>query len=191
MRRGLVTILLVIAGCARLAPPTSDHTRPLLDPLLPPASLGRQLARSELVTGDDGDRTYSMRVELEVTPERLVVVGLSRLGMPLFTIEHTSAGIGVQSSVGGEPPFDPAHLLSDLQLVHWPRGVLEEALAARGLRLLERPGEGVRRVLDRDGQMLVEIVHCPASADPDLTTVHHFDRPYRLRIETIAQHAVQ
>jgi hypothetical protein len=189
-RRGFVVLVLAIAGCAQLpAPP--GRTGPLLDPALPPASLGRELARSAVVTGEYRDRTYSMRVEVEVTPERLVVVGMSHMGVPLFTLEQTSAGVRVQSNARGGPPLDPAHLLSDLQLVHWPAHALEDALASRGLRLLDRPSEGVRRVVDRDGGLLVEIVHLRSGDDPAVTTVRHLDPPYGLRIETVAEHALR
>jgi len=175
MRRAF--LLLALAGCT--TPPAAEHTGPLVSPPLPPASLGRELAQGELVTGDYGERSYTMRVELEVAADRLVVVGLSLAGMPLFTIEQTAAGLSVDSSVGDRLPFDPAYMLSDLQLVHWPAGVLAQTLAERGLRLEEQPGQ--RRVTDREGRPLVEIAY------GDATTLRHLDHPYHLRIETIAR----
>ncbi len=118
-----------------------------------------------------------MRVELEVTAERLVVVGLSLAGVPLFTLEQTAAGVSVESAAGDRLPFDPVYMLSDLQLAHWPAEVLAMALAARGLELTEQPG--ARRVLDRTGRPLVEIAYGEA------TTLRHLDHPYRLRIEAL------
>jgi hypothetical protein len=176
MRRAL--LLLALAGCAT-PPPATAPAGPVIAPPLPPASLGRELARSELVTGDYGERSYRMRVELEVTAERLVVVGLSLAGVPLFTLEQTAAGLAVDSRVGDRLPFDPAYMLSDLQLVHWPADVLARALTERGLQL-ELPA-GQRRVIDRDGRPLIEIAY------GDVTTLRHLDRHYRLRIETIAR----
>ena len=176
MRRAL--LLLALAGCAT-PPPAADPAGPLLAAPLPPASLGRELAQSELVAGDHGERSFTMRVELEVAADRLVVVGLSLAGMALFTIEQTAAGLSVDNSVGDRLPFDPAYMLSDLQLVHWPAGVVAQALAARGLRLEEQPGQ--RRVTDREGRPLVEIAY------GDATTLRHLDHPYHLRIETIAR----
>jgi hypothetical protein len=167
--------LVLLAGCA--TQPAAERTGPLLDPPLPPASLGRELSASELVTAEHGGRSYRMRVELEVTAERLVVVGLSITGVPLFTLEQTAAGLNVESPAGDRLPFDPAYMLSDLQLVHWPADVLAQALAARGLELAAEPG--ARRVLDRAGRPLVEIAY------DDATTLRHLDHPYRLRIEAI------
>ncbi len=187
-RHPLIPVLLAIAACAQLPPPP-ERAGPLLEPPLPPASLGRDLAQSEVVTGEFGDRSYSMRVELEITPERLVVVGLSHLGVPLFTLEQTAADLRVQSSAPGPLPLDPAWMLSDLQLVHWPAGVLADALAARGLRLDDRPGDRRRRAVDPDGRPLVEIVYPMPGAEPAVTTVRHLDHPYRLQIETIAEPA--
>jgi hypothetical protein len=189
-RRALIPILLAIAGCAQLPPP-APRTGPLLEPPLAPATLGQELTLSEVVTGDYGDHSYSMRVELEITPERLVVVGLSHLGVPLFTLEQTAADLRVQSNGRGSLPLDPAWMLSDLQLVHWPAGVLADALAARGLRLEDQPGDHRRRVVDRGGRALVEIVYPAPGAEPAVTTVRHLDHPYRLEIVTIAEPAAQ
>jgi hypothetical protein len=186
--RPLIPALLAIASCAQLAPPP-ERTGPLLEPPLAPATLGRDLALSEVVTGEYGNRSYSMRVELEVTPERLVVVGISHLGVPLFTLEQTAADLTVQSNAHGPLPFDPAYMLSDLQLVHWPAGVLADALAAQGLRLEDRPGDGLRRVVDQRGQSLTEIVYPAPGVELAVTTVRHLDHPYRLQIETIAEPA--
>jgi Protein of unknown function (DUF3261) len=183
-------ILFAIASCAQLPPP-AERTGPLLEPPLPPATLGQELALSEVVTGDYGDHSYSMRVELEITPERLVVVGLSHLGVPLFTLEQTAADLRVQSNARGPLPFDPARMLSDLQLVHWPAGVLAAALDARRLRLEDRPGDCLRRVVDQGGRPLVEIVYPAPGAEPAVTTLRHLDHPYRLRIEAIAEPAAR
>jgi hypothetical protein len=176
MRRALIPLLFWLAGCATRAP---ERSGPLLTPPLPPASLGQELAQSELVTGEHDGRSYAMRVELEVNAERLVVVGLSPAGVPLFTLEQTAGGVSVEGGATGRLPFDPAYMLSDLQLIHWPADVLAPAMAARGLRFEERDGR--RRVSERDGRPLVDIAYHGA------ITLTHLDRPYRLRIETIGR----
>ena len=177
--RVLPALLLALAGCAA-APASPERTGPLLDPPLSPASLGRDLSRGELLTGDYGGRSRTMRVEIEVTADRLVVVGLSLAGVPLFTLEQTAAGVTVEGAALGRLPFDPAYILADLQLVHWPGDVLGPALAARGLAVEERAGR--RRVIDRDGRLLVEITYGRAD---DVTTLRHLDHPYGLCIEAI------
>jgi hypothetical protein len=179
MTRRPLLLLLAVAGCATAAP-APQQPGPLLDPPLPPASLGRELAQSELLTGDFGGRSMRLRVEFEVTAERLVVVGLSLAGLPLFTLEQTVAGISVAGAGVGRLPFDPAYMLADLQLVHWPAAALAPALATRGLALEEQAGR--RRVLDQDGRPLVEIVY----DDPaGVTRLRHLDHPYSLSIEIL------
>jgi len=184
--RPLIPILLALAACAR-ASSAPERTGPLPETPLPPASFGRELVLSEVVTGDYGDRSQSMRVELEITPERLVVVGLTHLGVPLFTLEQTAAGLSVRSSAPGPLPFDPRYMLSDLQLVHWPADVLADRLARDGLRLEDRPADHLRRVVDQSGRPLVKIVYPAPGARPSVITVSHRDRSYRLQIETIGE----
>jgi hypothetical protein len=179
-------LAVLVVGCSSAAP-TPQSDAPLLPYALSPASLGRDLSLSQTVTGEFGDQERSMRVELEVTPERLVAVGLSPLGLPLFTIEQEGEEIRTTQLGGEQSPIDPRHVLSDMQLTHWPENVVRQVLATRGLRLEVDRAEQSRRVYGADGLLLAEITFGGAHGAPHEIVIQHYTPRYKLRITTIDQ----
>lgn len=166
-------------------PPADEGGEPLLRMPVSPKSLGYSLSLSQVVTSDyDGD-SQSHRIEAEVKPDRLVMVGLSHLGVLLFTLELEAGDLAVTSLSAESLPFDPRHILSDFQLAYWPTEVLARELALGGYRLGDRPEDSERYVYGPAGRRLVAIEY-PSSSDPDgILVIQHFDLPYKLRIRTI------
>ena len=128
-----------------------------------------------------------MRVELEVTPELLVAVGISPLGLPLFTLEQEGEEIRTTQLGGEQSPIDPRHVLSDMQLTHWPEEVVRQALATMGLRLEVDQTDLRRRVYGADGLLLAEITFGGVRGAADEIVIQHYAPRYRLRITTIDQ----
>lgn len=182
---GILFIAVALAACAH-SPPPADVARPVVDPLLSPDSLGRSLTLSQIVTGEYGDERYTLRIETEVTSDHLVVVGLTPLGVPLFSLEQKAGSSTIDMmKVPDQLPFDPRHMLSDLQLAYWPTAALAGALARRSMTMAGGWEDGFRRVIDRDGRLLVEILYTNPGSDRYEIVIQHFDHPYRVRIRTI------
>jgi hypothetical protein len=152
---------------------------------LEPQSLGRSLSLSQLVTGEYGDRTYQMRYEIDIQPERLGVVGLSPLGITLFTIIQEHGVITSKVFVPGGIPIDPDYLILDLHLIYWPSIPLQEALEGIGMRLDETADRSTRRIRDTHGNVLTEIHYKSVHSRFDQINVAHFDHGYRLSIRAI------
>jgi hypothetical protein len=186
MRPAAILVLaFALAGCAGASAP-ADSDQPVIYPVLSPDSLGRSLVLSQIVTGEYGEERHTLRVEIEVTRDRLVVVGLTPLGVPLFSFEQKAGSPTIDmTEVPDQVPFDPRHMLSDLQLAYWPTVALTAALARKGLKLEDGREDGFRRVVDRDGRLLVDILYVDPGTDRYEIVIQHFDHPYRLRIRTI------
>lgn len=183
----LAAMLLVLSACALSAPQPNvkiDTSAALIEALLPPASLGGSLSLSQLIIGEFKDQQYSLHVEVEVTPARLVVVGLSSVGVPLFTLEQIGREITVEALGDDSLPFDPRHMLSDFQISYWPNDALVEALEPWQMTLRGSVAGGLREVLSEDGAVLVAVTY-PQGADGmrDIL-IQHFDPVYRLQIKT-------
>ena len=112
----VAVIISALAGCAQ-APPHGDDDGRLLAALLPPESLGKYLSLSQKVVGEFQGQTHSMRVEVEITPTRLVMVGLSHLGLPVFSLTQQGDTIDMEFFADGQPPLDPRYILSDFQKI--------------------------------------------------------------------------
>src|SRR3546814_7669394 len=90
-----LAILFLALGLVRCAHPTAQEAvQPLLEDPLLPATLGYRLSMSQVVASQYGGEMRSLRVAVEMSPERLVMVGVSHVGVLLFTLErseeHTS-----------------------------------------------------------------------------------------------------
>jgi hypothetical protein len=181
IRTRIVALLALIplVACATLSEPP-DAGSPLLALDLPPASFGGSMHVSQLVTGEFGGRTEAARFETEIGDDRIVMAAFSVLGVPLFVLEENADGIRLENMTGGELPFDPRYILADFKLVNWPADRLAPALAKVGLHLDNESDPSVRRINAADGALVVDVRIGPDA----ITTVEHFDRPYRLQIET-------
>jgi hypothetical protein len=172
-----------MTACAGTPPSGSADRNPAYLLTLSPASLGRDLSLSQIVIGDHEGQSYKMRFEVEITPARLAVVGISPLGITLFTLVHERGGQPAVTQLKGKFPFDPRHILFDLYLTYWPTKVFHTALTAHSLHLDEDEAGLVRRVSRPNGDVIAEITRLPAGKSNGETVIHHYDTPYQLRIK--------
>lgn len=179
IRFAALILAMLAAGCAitRSSPDPENGARFLS---LAPASLGRDLELSQRVTGDHGGKTYRARYEVELTGNRLVVVGLSPIGITLFTIVQQGSDITVDSALSKVLSIDPRYTLFDLYLTYWPPSVLAPALDKIGMTLDLTAKGKTRTVRDRDGRRVATITYAESSRGA--IEIEHFDRPYRIRI---------
>ncbi len=183
LRNSIFLCLFVLGACSVTSVETQRDT---IAPItLNPASLGRNLAVSQIVVGEYGDKSYKMRFEVEITQERLTVVGLSPLGVTLFTLTQNRDAAPVVTAPKGGLPFDPKYLLFDLYLTYWPTAILRASFTQRSLRLIENTDRSIRRVISMSGEVLVEKKIGRDKRNRRETIIQHFDTPYRLRIRTI------
>jgi phospho-N-acetylmuramoyl-pentapeptide-transferase len=137
------------------------------------------------VTGDHAGQEYKMRFELDITSSRLAIVGLSPLGLTLFTIVQEKGGISVEIPAKGQTVFDPRHMLFDLYLTYWPSKALQPALSRIRMRLDQTAEGTVRRIRGLDGNLIAEIKYLAKHMKTGEIIIQHFDFPYRLRIKTL------
>jgi len=181
-------MVLVIAACAATSPPKKvgkDAPPQFLS--LSPASLGRSLLLSQLVTGEHDGQIYKIRYELDITPDRFAIVGLSLLGVTLFSIVQENGKLTMEKHIKRQGGFDLRYTLFDLYLTYWPRDVLRAALSRIRMQFYEAPDGSVRRVLDMEGEMIAEITYPSEHSRKHEIVIQHFNIPYRLRVETLAR----
>ena len=181
----VLALILVIVACTETRQPETKHGDAPRFLSLPPESLGGSLSLSQLVTGEYGEKFYKMRFELDISPQRFVLVGLSPIGVTLFTIVHENGELEVNTLSGRERVIDPRYTLFDVYLAYWPTKELRIALSRMGLLLEETADGSVRRVRNEDDEMIAEISYSPGPSKTGEIMIQHFDYPYRLRVETL------
>ena len=180
---GILLVFLVLASCAN--PSARQATQPLLLEPLPPESLGYRLSISQVVASQFDGETRSLRVEVEVSPERLVMVGVSHIGVPLFSLELDAEGLRATSLSADVLPFDPRYILSDFQLAHWPFELVSRDLARQGYQMDHGPQASGRYVYDAKRRLVASVEGLRNGKDGDYMVIVHHDLPYKLLIHTL------
>lgn len=129
-----------------------------------------------------GHDEFSLDCAVDVTPERITVVGLLPAAARLFSVTYDGVKIEAQADARLPEPLRPESLLNDVQLVFWSRGALEQAFGGSYWSVTE-PDPHTRRL--RHARRLVAEVHY---ADPDVWNgrvwLVNFTHGYSLAIES-------
>jgi hypothetical protein len=186
-----LTWMLLVTACTAFEPQIHKSTKGAATDnkyflSLTPQSLGRNLSLSQLITGEYGGNTYRARYEVEIIGDRLTIVGLSPIGITLFTLVQEGAAITLDSRLKQIAGFDPRYTLFDLYLSYWPAEVLARALEQNGLTLDVDARKSSRTVRDTDGNTVAIVTYPPERNAGGITTIMHADPAYRLRISPLS-----
>jgi hypothetical protein len=175
----LAPLLLVIAACASQPQLSTDQ---MSRPLVAPATLGQSHAVNQIVRGAFGARDMTMNCVVTVQDGTMTVVGLSAVGVRLFTIRYDGQSTRVDHSLPLPAQLTPERLLADLQLVHWPLYILQRPLREAGWEISE-PAPGTRR-LRRDGRVIAEVHYTGADPWQGRSWLVNLEHGYTLSIES-------
>lgn len=155
---------------------------------LSPASLGRNLALSQIVTGELLGEGNLVRFELVVDRDQLVLVGLTPTGVPLFSIQQTGPDLSINYVLPEASSISPDFLIADIKFAYWPIETLNLALGPFRARVSEDEIGGVRQRVLRDemGQVIVEAMYPSAVEQGNDLVLRRYDVPYRLRIQSVS-----
>jgi len=153
-------------------------------PLVAPASLGSERVVNQVVRGAFGSRELTFNCVVTVKDGAMTLVGLSSLGVRLFTIRYDGKAVQSETSPAMQRPFMPERLLADMQLVFWPLASLTKPMHEAGWQLSE-PASGIRRL--RHGEQLIAEAHY-SSEDPwsGRSWLVNFEYGYSLQIDSQA-----
>lgn len=113
-------------------------------PLLSPATLGRTLHAVQLLTAEHDGQSWTLQVALEVTPNELRLAGLNPLGQRVITLRWDGATLAEERDARLPEQVQGERILSDLQLIYWPRAALAATLPG-GWTIEEQAGERIVR----------------------------------------------
>ena len=126
----------------------------------------------------------TMNCVVTVKDGTMTVVGLSAMGLRVFTIRYDGKTTSVDNTLPVPPQLTPERLLADLQLVHWPLRVLQQPMQAAGWELNE-PTPGTRR-LRRDGRVVAEVHYAGDDPWQGRSWLVNLEHGYTLSIESRA-----
>lgn len=178
---GLATaasLLALLAGCSLLqaAPGPAPFN------VLPPASYGGRVQAEQRLTLSRQGSVSTLQCYVEISPEKITLVGATALGQRVLSLTMDSAGLHVESA----PQGAPEQVLRDLQLVGWPLAALQQAVAGSSFRV-EEPRAGIRQVWR--GDALYAEVHWAGRGPWDgRAWLVNFEQRYSLDLESRVVH---
>jgi hypothetical protein len=169
---------LLLGACVTAPAPKAVALRPLASP----ASLGSDRVVNQVVRAVFGSREATFNCVVTVKDGAMTVVGLSAVGMRLFTIRYDGDAVQSETSPGIPEHFEPERLLADLQLAFWPLAKLQKAY--QGWQLSE-PAPGTRR-LRRGEKLIAEVHYGNEDAWSGRSWLVNFEYGYSLQIDSRA-----
>jgi hypothetical protein len=186
--RWLLAIAAFLLSACAAAPPGAGH-RPLPQPIgirLPLRDLGPPRTLTQRVVGSFGGQERTLRFELELTADRLALVALTPLGVPVFALTYDGVRSTAKMYAKDVPLPSPDWILDDVLIANAPEAELRAALMDKNYRLLQ--GSGARQVVDAGGRTVMRVRYAEPGAGPWGSDVVLNDDVlrYRLEVTTLA-----
>jgi len=145
--------------------------------LIEPSRLNRTVSTTHEVQIFHDEREFSFLGQLEIDSEKILLVGLAPTYTRLFTLKFEKGEVFFEATAPIPLPFDPRHILADLQLALWPLPVLQEQLHIR-------EDEG-RVVFNQEATPVIQISY-PGDQGEEFEFVH-LERGYRIRVRNLVK----
>ncbi|WP_434779135.1 DUF3261 domain-containing protein [Neisseria sp. Ec49-e6-T10] len=149
----LLSLILLLAGCATKQNNEAWLTRGTKI-TLPPPGIAMDIHKQQLLTTTVKGQQHSLMVLLDANEQEIKLVGLSAIGIRLFTVQYNQQGIQTKQfiKIAQLPPAP--QVLSDIMLSYWPTAVWQNHLP-EGWTLTDT--EQQRLLKNNKGETITEI----------------------------------
>ena len=152
-----------------------------------PAELGYSFTASQLISATWQDDTQQLPVQVEVTPEKVVLAGFSSWGTRILSLQYQNQAIDTQvlSGLGATLP-QPEQVLFNLMLTLWPVEAWSQPLQSIGWHLVDT--DNSRTVFDDNQQAIIRIDYQAAPGAHKTAgniVFKHLTQGYTITIQTL------
>lgn len=152
-----------------------------------PAELGYSLTASQLIRATWETDTQQLPVQVEVTPDKVVLAGFSSWGTRILSLQYQNQAIETQvlSGLGATLP-QPEQVLFNLMLTLWPIEAWAQSLQGIGWHLVDT--DNSRTVFNDKKQAIIRIDY---QAEPNThktagnIVFKHLTQGYTITIQTL------
>ncbi|MFA0381667.1 DUF3261 domain-containing protein [Vibrio sp. 10N.222.54.A3] len=152
-----------------------------------PADLGYSLTASQLISATWQEDTQQLPVQVEVTPDKVVLAGFSSWGTRILSLQYQNQAIETQvlSGLGATLP-QPEQVLFNLMLTLWPAEAWAQPLQGIGWHLVDT--DNSRTVFNDKKQAIIRIDY---QAQPNThktagnIVFKHLTQGYTITIQTL------
>ncbi|CDT21994.1 conserved hypothetical protein [Vibrio coralliirubri] len=152
-----------------------------------PAELGYSFTASQLISATWQDDTQQLPVQVEVTPDKVVLAGFSSWGTRILSLQYQNQVIDTQvlSGLGATLP-QPEQVLFNLMLTLWPADAWAQPLQSIGWHLVDT--DKTRTVFDDNQQAIIRIEYQAKVGEPKTSgeiVFKHLIQGYTITIQTL------
>ncbi len=152
--------------------------------LLPPKSFQISKAITQEVTIRYSDSDFTFITQIEIDSKRLIMVGLTPIGYPMFSIILSENSIQYERSPNIPKSLNPKFILADFQLIYSPIKILEQNLNLVKIFELNGITTGKQRNFTVKGKTIINIEYEKPSMWDGQVIYKHLNRGYSLIINT-------
>ncbi|PMN69271.1 DUF3261 domain-containing protein [Enterovibrio norvegicus] len=189
----LIALSMSLMGCSTFfgTPASNNHVelaKGASVTLPTPAEFGSSVSVSQLINADWESEAHTLPVHLEISSERVVLVGFSAWGTRLITATYQDGGIEEDALAGlGIVLPDSRQILMNLMIALWPVEAWAPHLKPIGWTLIEQDKHRILR--DASGETVVEIQYDDPfrlGTVPAFIQYEHKQQHYRITINTLS-----
>ncbi len=148
--------------------------------LMHPKSFGQSLSIVQSLEVIYKGETQQLLAQLEITPLKMTLVGMSPMGNRLFTVIWNGRSLHDKHLSQWPLPFEPKHILADVQLALW-----NDISSQKELTIVEDNSTKMTRMIHGNGKALMRIKYNTRPFWHGKILVEHLERNYKLKIQTI------
>lgn len=156
---GALLLLCALASCSQQFARKScmaitSQAQYCLAPTVNALNAQSDISLSQMISMSHGQDNHELLTQLELSSQRMTLVGLAPLGQALFTLVYDGDTLqSEQSRLLGET-FNAEYLMAIMQLIYWPTEQINQHLTDAQLRVTPCENALCKQLIDADGEQI-------------------------------------
>ena len=192
LRRLIILIISGLLAACSLVPQSGAPTVIVAEnttvTLPAPNRLGYQLSASQLISAawvvDGKESQQKLPVQLQISPEEVVLAGFSSWGTRILSLRYNGDAITTEVMSGLQNTLpQPEQVLYNLMLTLWPISAWEAPFNQIGWRIVE--DQNSRSIFNNSGEKVIDIQYSHADRLKGNIEFHQLKEQFSISIQTL------
>lgn len=156
---GALLLLCTLASCShqltrQSCMAISSQAQYCLAPTINALHTHNEISLSQMISMRHGQDDHELLTQLELTTQRMTLVGLAPLGQALFTLVYDGHTLQSEQSRLLGDTFNAEYLMAIMQLIYWPTEQINQHLTDAQLRVTPCENALCKQLIDANGEQI-------------------------------------